>query len=71
MTNTLSPLERRVDWILQQYHEDGIFPTDDGLFLISMDEGHYDIRDVELDLLKTALDDPNHPYHHIVTPKRN
>ena len=69
MNKILTPLEKRVDLILKEYHEDGIFPTDDGLFLISMDEGHYDPDIVELKLLRAALDDHNHPYHYMVIPK--
>lgn len=71
MTYTLSPLEKRVDLILKQYHEDGIFPTKDGLFILSMNEGHYDTRKVEHQLLTAAADDHNHPFHDMVKRTTN
>lgn len=58
--------------ILNRFHNDGIFPNDDQLFILLKDRKSkgdnsvFDIYDIELELVFTAMNDQSHPYHHKV-----
>ena len=63
---------KRTKEITTRFHTLGIFPTDDELNYIANTESYFDglltPLDVELKLIDIALNNPNHPYHHMVIP---
>ena len=58
--------------ILNRFHNDGMFPNDDQLFILLKDRKNKgdnsvsDIYDIELELVFTAMKNQSHPYHHTV-----
>jgi len=63
---------KRTKEIVERFNTLGIFPTDDELTYIANTESYFEGLltpiDVELKLIHIALNNPNHPYHHMVIP---
>ena len=63
---------KRTNEIINRFNTLGIFPTDSELNYIASTESYFEglltPLDVELKLIDVALNDVNHPYHHMVIP---
>jgi len=61
---------KRTNEIITRFNSLGIFPTDDELNYIVNTESYFEglitPLDVELKLIDVAMNDINHPYHHMV-----
>lgn len=63
---------KRTNEIISRFNRLGIFPTDSELNYIANTESYFEglitPLDVELKLIDVAMNDINHPYHHMVIP---
>ena len=63
---------KRTNEILNRFNTLGIFPTDEELTYIASTESYFDglltPLDVEMKLIDVAMNNTNHPYHHMVIP---
>lgn len=63
---------KRTKEVLSRFNTLGIFPTDEELTYIANTESYFEglltPLDVELKLIDVAMNNINHPYHHMVIP---
>ena len=63
---------KQTNEIISKYNTLGIFPTDEELDYISRAESYFGEKvtayQIELKLIDVAMNDTNHPYHHMVVP---
>lgn len=65
-------ITKRTKEVLSRFNTLGIFPTDEELTYIANTESYFEGLltpfDVELKLIDIAMNNTNHPYHHMVIP---
>jgi hypothetical protein len=63
---------KQTNEIISKYNTLGIFPTDEELDYIARAESYFGEKvtayQIELKLIDVAMNDTNHPYHHMVVP---
>ena len=67
ITINLKLMNKTKKQILEDFNTKCVFPTDEQLWeAIKEDDTYTDIIELELEMIDTAYNDSNHPYHHMV-----